>query len=175
MIADFPAYGAVPRKLLALKDGCGPIAAWGVLKYFRKRTSVARLITACRFAEDGTFAIALAVALREHELQVVFHTEPDPEPRPLEVDCYRMAEKIGVVLRPALEVDELLALVSDDRIPIVLYDTDDEVAHFSPVLGAEGEAILLPYGPREGLSRDEFALRWNAPEIYRQCIVASRR
>src|SRR5262249_53723829 len=81
MVNDFPAYWNAPSQLLALDGCCGPVTAWGILKYFRIRASSAQIIEACRYTKrHGTFTIALAVALREFGLLVSFYSYFDPNP-----------------------------------------------------------------------------------------------
>src|SRR5215204_4373283 len=105
IIKNFPDYWDAPFQLLQLDGSCGVITAWGVLKYFRKRASSARLIKSCRYTKKhGTFTIALAVALREHGLTVKFFSEPDPNPNAIEKSCYRLAEKLGVQIYRAISL-----------------------------------------------------------------------
>ena len=123
---DFPAWDDAPRRLRQLESGCGPLAAWGVLRYFRRRTSSSRLITACRYTvQDGTFVIALAVALREHGLEVTFYSEHDPAPNPVERHCYPLAEKMGVQMGGEARLDTVLKQITTGTIPLILYNTDD--------------------------------------------------
>lgn len=171
---NFPDYWDAPHKLLRCEGCCGLIAAWGVLKYFRRRASAAQLIDSCRYTKKhGVFTISLAVALREHGLSVTFYGEPDPQPKLIEQRCYRSAENIGVRIEPAIALDMLLAQVSQNHVPIISYNTDEDNGHLSPILGVENDKVILPYSDEGMMSKAELCNRWSAPEIFRQCLIVS--
>ena len=147
--------------------------AWGILKYFRKRTSSTHLLESCHYTKKhGTFTIGLAVALREHGLSVRYFSEPDPNPKAIEKQCYRIAEKIGVQVNHAISLESLLAQIGEHSIPIVSYNTAENNGHLTPLLGAENGMVVLPYSDKGFMPKHEFLRRWSEPEIFRQCIVA---
>jgi hypothetical protein len=156
-------------------DGCcGPITAWGVLKYFGKHVSSARLVDACRYTKKhGTFLIALAVALRKFGLTVSFYSERDPNPTLIERRCLLIAEQTGIHIERAISLNMLLDKISPRHIPVVLYNTPEGNGHISPLLGVEGRSLMLPYAEEELMPKRVFLKRWNEPEIYKQCLVAS--
>ena len=173
--SQFPGYYEAPAALFALDGNCGPMSVWLLLRYFRKRTSSERIIRFCRYTKrHGTFTIALAVALREHGLKVNFRTEEDSAPMPVERRLYRTAEKLGVVMGKALQVDELLHRIRHGEIAIVCFNTDAGDGHFSPLIGVKRRHLVLPYTDRGEMDVDEFERRWAAPGICRQCVFASR-
>ena len=174
MTTSFPTYFDAPLKLLQMESNCGLVTAWAILKYFRKRTSSAKLIELCRHTKKhGTFTIALAVALRQHGLKVSFFSEHDPNPNAIEKRCYRVAEKIGVDVQQAVSLDSLLLKISSRSLAVVLYDTPEGNGHLTPLLGIDENNLILPFSDEGSMSSQEFLTRWNKPEIYCQSLVAS--
>src|SRR6266545_7912998 len=140
----FPDYSDAPAELLAVDGHCGPLAAWTVLRHFRKRTSAAKLLKACRYTRrHGVFAIGLAVALREHGLAVTFHTDPDRSPTSQERFLYARARHLGIAIEPALSLRAALAAAARGSVPIVLFQADRD-PHFSPLIGRRRGRLLLP-------------------------------
>ena len=93
---SLPNVCEAPRKLLQIDGHCGLIAAWMVLRHYRKRVSVPALIDACQYTKKhGVFAIALATCLRMHGLRVSFYTDPDPEIGGFEKRCYSRGCAVG--------------------------------------------------------------------------------
>lgn len=173
--SQFPSYYEAPAALLALDGNCGPLSVWLLLRHFRKRTSSERIIRLCRYTKrHGTFTIALAVALREHGLKVSFHTEEDPTPMPVERRLYRTAERSGVVMGKALQVDELVPRIRQGEVAVVCFNTAAGDGHFSPLIGIKRRHLVLPYTERGEMDVEEFERRWTAPGICRQCVFASR-
>lgn len=172
LLLDFPKCSQAPKTIQALDGPCGPLAAWGVLRYFRKRTSVARLLKACSHTnQQGTFAIALAVALREHQVWVEFYAEPDPLPHAIEKHYHQRAAELGIDRREPPELETILSLISPDCIPILLYNADDNIGHFSPIVGIDGDQVAMPYTDERLMAKAELQNRWSAPDILRQCIL----
>ena len=176
MIKNYPCESDAPLKVLQLEGGCGVIAAWSVMKHFHKRVSSQQLIELCRYTEsDGVFTIAMAVALHQLGLSVAFHTDVDLSPKPVELECYKIFESLGQSVLPGVELSSLIEKIDAEHIAIVLYKEDDDGGHFSPLLGAKGEKLLLPYSISEGLTKPSFIKRWDDPEICRQCVIVSRQ
>lgn len=174
MTIDFPSYWDAPSKLLTLDGCCGLVTAWGVLRYFGKRVSSARLVDSCRYTKKhGTFLIALAVALREFGMTVSFYSERDPNPNFIERRCLLIAEQVGIRIECAIGLNSLLDIISSRHIPVVLYNTPEGNGHISPLLGVDGQSLMLPYAEEELMPKRVFLKRWSEPEIYMQCLVAS--
>jgi len=173
--SQFPGYYEAPRALFALDGNCGPMSVWLLLRHFRKRTSSEQIIRLCRYTKrHGTFTIALALALREHGLRVNFHTEEDPAPMPIERRLYKTAERSGVVVGNALQVNELLNRIRSGEVAIVCFNTDAGDGHFSPLIGVKRRQLVLPYTDQGRMDVEEFERRWTAPGICRQCVFAAR-
>jgi hypothetical protein len=170
----FPSRSDAPTGLYAIDGNCGLLAAWGVLTYFGRRTSVRTLVKSCRYTkEHGVFTIALALALRDQGLSVVFHSDPDPHPKPIERICYARARAVGLPLKPAINVRTLVRQTNRRHVSVVFYNTPDDVGHFSPLLGLRSDNLRLPYSRTGSMSVREFSNRWKEAEILRQCIVVA--
>ena len=174
MIKGFPKYEDAPLPLMQLDGNCGPVTVWAILKYFRKRVSSKTIVTACRHTKKhGTFTIAMALALREFGRRVIFYTEPDPAPQLIEKRCYKLAQEAGIPINNAIAIKSLCAAIRRDCLPIVFYDTVSGMGHFSPLIGFQGNKLLLPFDENQEITITDFNQRWNAPGIYRQCLVVS--
>lgn len=99
---------------------------------------------------------------------VNFHTEDDPAPMPIERRLYKTAERSGVVMGEALQVDELLHRIREGEVAIVSFDTVAQVGHFSPLIGVRRRRLILPYTDKGEMDVEEFERRWTAPGICRQ-------
>ncbi len=168
----FPPLSATPAVLRKLDGNCGLLTAWIVIRHFRLRTSAARLIRSCGYSrKNGVFAIGLAIALREHGLEVAFQSDPNDSPSPLEASLIAKARKLKIPTRSAISLDGLLRYAVGGHVPIVIYDTPEGDAHFSPLLGVAGEDLLLPHARGGLISRRAFLKRWGAPGVLRQSII----
>lgn len=168
----FASPETAPDVLKKLDGNCGPITAWVVLRHFGITASASRLIKSCGYTpEYGVSTIGLAVALREHGLEVLFHTEPDPKPTLAEKELFIKALHLGIPVCNAVSLRVLLRHASHGDVPIVLYDTRGGDAHFSPLIGVRGDNLLLLHERGGLLSRREFLKRWKATGILRQSII----
>ena len=161
-----------PDDLFSVDGHCGLLAAWMVLAARGRLVSVPELVRGCRHTKrHGIFTVSLAAALTEMGLAVDFHSDPDPEIGGFERRCYGRAHRLGVVARPALTVEQLLDKGRRGHLPIVLFNTDADMGHFSPLLGEKDGNLQLPLADQGSMSRDEFLMRWSAPGILRQCVI----
>lgn len=62
----------IPESLANLEANSGVFAVWMVLKHYGIEIDVAELIKVCRYEQDGTYTIALAVALKSLVLMCPF-------------------------------------------------------------------------------------------------------
>ncbi len=158
---------------------CGPLAVWGVLKYFGVRVNARRLPLACHLSRrSGSHTIALAVALREYGLNVTFFSNPDPDPKEIERHCYEKARQLGIPIRKAVSLNYLLSRINEHYLAIVFYDTYPNggfgsTAHFSPLLGVQDNKLIMPYTDEKLMPRFVFLKGWRASGICRQCILVS--
>ena len=173
MTVSFPTFYETPLKLILMEANCGLVTAWSILKFFRKRTSSAKLIELCHHNRNGVHTIALAVALRRHGLKVSFFSEPDSKPDTIEKRCFRVAKKIGIDVEPAINLDSLLAKLDSRSLAVVFYKTPEGSGHLTPLLGIDGENLILPVSDEGFMSKQEFLIRWSEPEMFRQCLIVS--
>jgi len=169
----FPQLYEAPKDILEIDGNCGLIAAWMVLHYFGKPFEVPTLVKACRYTKrDGVFTVSLAACLKEHGLQVSFHSDPDNNIGEFERRGYVRARRVGLLAEPALELSALLRERKRGRVPIVIFDTCPDAGHFSPLLSRRRGVLRLPLVEGGTMPETEFLARWSAPGILRQSIVA---
>ena len=136
---------------------------------------MAALEKACRHTRrHGVFTIGLAAALAQYGLGVAFHSRKDSHRHPIEVRLYRRALRLGVALLPATSLRQLVTAIDEDHVPIVFYNTRDNVGHFSPLLGARRGRLLLPNTVEGTVAVAEFERGWRQPGILQQAIVVTR-
>lgn len=171
----FPDWSDAPAELIQLDGNCGPLAAWVVLRHLRVRTSSKALIRSLRFSRKWrVFTIGIAVALAEHGLDVEFCSDPDPDIQPLERRLYARARRLGIAVRPALDVRELGAAIREGGLAVVFYRSVEGGGHLSPVAGFAGGRIELPHDSEGGLSIGRFRRAWSGPDYPRQVVIARR-
>ena len=171
--SGIPPYCSVwdaPIALQAADGNCGFLAAWAVLRHFRRRVSARRLLRDCGYVSGGgAYTVALACTFHEHGLRVRFYTDPDPAIDADEQQFYARVRRYNIVVQPAATVETLLSHIAVGCAVIVLYDTSNGVPHFSILIGATAAAVQFHDDPE--ISRQEFEHLWNAPGIFRQSIV----
>jgi hypothetical protein len=123
----------------------------------------------------GVFTIALATALREHGLEITFHSDSDPDMKPLERRFYRRAQNLQIRVLPPVTLPELLGHAAAGCVPIVFYDTPSGEAHFSPLLGEERGRLILPMSDGGSMTKQQFLRYWSGPEILGQCVIVRGR
>jgi hypothetical protein len=170
----FPEWWEAPKELYEIEGHCGLVTAWLVLRYFGKFTEVPKLVKACRHSKrHGVFTVCLATCLKEHGLQVSFHSDPDNDICEFERRGYIYARRLGLLVEPALELPVLLCERKKGHIPIVFYNTSSNHGHFSPLLAIRNGVLRLPLDENEMMPLSEFLSRWSAPGILRQSIIVS--
>ena len=81
----------IPESLLQLEANCGVFAVWLIIKQYQTHIDIADLIQLCRHdQQEGTFTIALAVALKKLGFEVSLYTDPDPNIDEKEQQSYLM-------------------------------------------------------------------------------------
>ncbi len=79
----------IPESLANLEANSGVFAVWMVLKHYGVQIDIAELIKVCRYEQDGTYTIALAVALKKFCFDVSFYSDKDPNISPSERMSYK--------------------------------------------------------------------------------------
>jgi hypothetical protein len=169
-----PPWSDAPRALLTADGHCGALAAWVVLRHFGVGTSSASLLRSCRYSRQwGVFTIGIAVALAEHGIDVVFHTDPDPDIQPLERTLYARARRLAIPVEPPIHVPRLADESARGNVPVVFYRTASHQGHFSPVAGIAHGRVVLPNDARGDLLIRRFRRAWRSPGFPRQVVIAS--
>ena len=174
-LLELPPWSVAPAALLRLDGHCGALAAWVVLRHCHIRTSSASLVQALRHSRKwGVFTIGIAVALAEHGLEVVFHSDPDPDMAPPERALYARARRLRIPIEPAIDISRLRHAMTQARVPVVFYRTATGEGHFSPVAGIDSGRIVLPNDVEGRLSIPRFRRAWRQPGFPRQVVIARR-
>ena len=171
----FPKWHEAPEELLKMDGHCGLLAAWSALHYFGKAVATPDLVASLRHSKRlGIFTVDIAASLKEHGLAVSFHSEPDNDIRRYESRGYARARRLGISVKPALSLPELLRERRAGKIPIVLFNTEFDSGHFSPLLSRRNGMLSLSYSKHGSMPTDEFLAAWTAPRILRQCVIVGR-
>ncbi|ENV50968.1 hypothetical protein L292_1022 [Acinetobacter junii CIP 107470 = MTCC 11364] len=111
----------IPDPLLQLEANCGVFAVWLILKQYQSNIDIAELIQLCQHDyNEGTFTIALAVALKKLGFEVSFYTAPDPDIDEIEKQIYLEAKQLQIPIRPALTYEKIQQAYEDGKFVIVL-------------------------------------------------------
>jgi hypothetical protein len=165
-------HSHVPPSLLSLESGCGVICGWLALRHYRKKVSIKHLVRLCKFTKSrGTYAVALAVALRKFGLPVIFLTDEDNDKKPVEIIAYRQAKKLNTQILPAPTIRDLNNYLRQGKFVIALYDAKGGVAHFSPLREITGGRVFFIDPIEPNMSIRTFNRRRGAPGICRHTIV----
>lgn len=168
-----PNWWEAPRALLDTDGHCGLLAAWMVLRHFGKRVSARAVTEDCRYTKrHGVFTIGLATCLKLHGVHVSFHTDPDPAIGGYEKRCYARAAQLGIHPGPAIDLAALGLAVRQGQVPIVLFNSETGVGHFSPLVGLRKGRVELPLADGESIRKSTFLTRWSEQGINRQCVIA---
>ncbi len=170
---SLPNWWEAPSTLLEIDGHCGLLAAWMVLRHFRKRVSAQALTEDCFYTKrHGVFTVGLATCLKVHGMRVCFHTDPDPAIGGFEKRCYARAAQMGILPQPAVGLSALMIAVRRGHIPIVLFNSESGVGHFSPLTGSRNGRLELPLADGEAIPKKRFLASWSEPGILRQCVIA---
>lgn len=164
----------IPDPLLQLEANCGVFAVWLILKQYQSNIDIAELIQLCRHDyNEGTFTIALAVALKKLGFEVSFYTAPDPDIDEIEKQIYLEAKQLQIPIRPALMYEEIQQAYEDGKFVIVFYDTLDGAGNQSLIYSIDEQEISF-CDHFEVMSKAVFEQQYQADEICQQAIVVER-
>jgi hypothetical protein len=165
-------YAHVPASLRSLEAGCGVICGWLALRHYRRKVSIKRLIRLSKFTKSkGTYAIALALALRKCGLPVIFLTDVDNDKKPIEIIAYRLARKLNIRILPGPTIRDLKNHLRQDKFIIALFNTKAGVAHFSSIRAITGRRVFFNDPGESHMSTRAFNKRRAAPGICRHTII----
>lgn len=160
----------IPEALLKLRANSGVYAAWMVLQHYGVQTDIAGLAKLCGYDGEGTYSIGLALALHKLDCQVVFHTAPDPDKQPKEIDYYAEAQQLQIPVQSALSYEQIKQKLDQGYFVIVYYDTPEGIGHHSLVYSINSQEICF-FDNYTTLSARTFEKRRKAEGICRQAIV----
>ncbi|MFK4205238.1 cysteine peptidase family C39 domain-containing protein [Acinetobacter junii] len=161
----------IPDPLLQLEANCGVFAVWLILKQYQANIDIAELIQLCRHDyNEGTFTIALAVALKKLGFEVSFYTAPDPDIDEIEKQIYLEAKQLQIPIRPALTYEMIQQAYEDGKFVIVFYDTLDGAGNQSLIYSIDEQEISF-CDHFEVMSKAVFEQQYQADEICQQAIV----
>lgn len=164
----------IPDPLLQLEANCGVFAVWLILKQYQANIDIAELIQLCRHDyNEGTFTIALAVALKKLGFEVSFYTAPDPDIDEIEKKIYLEAKQLQIPIRPALTYEKIQQAYEDGKFVIVFYDTLDGAGNQSLIYSIDEQEISF-CDHFEVMSKAVFEQQYQADEICQQAIVVEQ-
>lgn len=161
----------IPESLLQLEANCGVFALWLILKQYQTDIDIAELIRLCRHdLKDGTFTIALAVAMKKLGYTVSFYTAADPKMDDNEKQCYREAEGLQIPIEAALTYAEIQQAFESGNFVIVFYDTLQGMGNQS-LLYAINEQEVSFCDHFDVMSKTVFEQQRQADGVCQQVIV----
>ena len=164
----------IPDPLLQLEANCGVFAVWLILKQYQANIDIAELIQLCRHDyNEGTFTIALAVALKKLGFEVSFYTAPDPDIDEIEKQIYLEAKQLQIPIRSALTYEKIQQAYEDGKFVIVFYDTLDGAGNQSLIYSIDEQEISF-CDHFEVMSKAVFEQQYQADEICQQAIVVEQ-
>ncbi|MDS7942484.1 cysteine peptidase family C39 domain-containing protein [Acinetobacter sp. V110_1] len=164
----------IPESLANLEANSGVFAVWMVLKHYGVQVDIAELIKVCRYEQDGTYTIALAVALKKFGFDVSFHSDKDPNISPSERMSYKEAKVLKIPTGPALSYQDIQVAIQNGQMVIVYYDTLDGVGNQSLVYSIDPKEICF-FDSFEPMSAAVFENQRKAEGICRQAIIIGDR
>ncbi len=120
-----------------------PFAVWMVLQHHGVQIDVAELIKVCRYDDEGTYTIALAVALKKLGFEVSFHSDHDPNISPSERMSYKEAKVLRIPTGPALSYQDIQTETQNGKMVIVYYDTLEGVGNQSLIYSIDQNEICF--------------------------------
>lgn len=161
----------IPESLLELEANCGVFAIWLILKQYQTHIDIADLIQLSRHdRKDGTFTIALAVALKKLGFEVSFYTDPDPNIDENEKQSYTDANRLQIPIKAALTYLEIQQAFEEGNFVIVFYDTLQDIGNQSLVYSIDKKEISF-CDHFDVMSKRVFEQQRQADGICRQVIV----
>lgn len=165
----------IPEELLNLEANSGIFAIWMVFHHYGIDLNIQDLVELTQHnAEDGASGIALAVALKRLGLDVVFHTDVDPDPQLLELHFYKQAIQLNIPVERALTVAELQAEMDQGRFIIAFYDTLDGVGNHSLIYSLDDQEVHF-FDSFDAIPTKIFAQQRQVEGICQQAIVIDDR
>ncbi|ENW81381.1 hypothetical protein F909_02672 [Acinetobacter sp. ANC 3929] len=164
----------IPEPLLQLEANCGVFAVWLILKQYHPHIDIADLIQLCSHDQkDGTFTIALAVALKKLGFEVSFYTAPDPNMDEKEKQSYLEAQNLQIPIHTALTYSEIQNAFEQGNFVIVFYDTLQGMGNQSLIYSIDEQEISF-CDHFDVMPKTVFEQQRQSDEICRQVIVVEQ-
>lgn len=161
----------IPESLLQLEANCGVFALWLIVKQYHTHIDIADLIRLSGHdREDGTFTIALAVALKKLGFDVSFYTAPDPNIDEKEKQSYLDAQRLQIPIQAAITYSEIQRAFEQGHFVIVFYDTLQGMGNQSLIYSIDEHEISF-CDHFDVMSKTVFEQQRQSDEICRQVIV----
>ncbi|PKF33329.1 peptidase C39 [Acinetobacter proteolyticus] len=161
----------IPESLLQLEANGGVFALWLIVKQYHTHVDIADLIRLSGHdREDGTYTIALAVALKKLGFQVSFYTAPDPNIDEKEKQSYLDAQRLQIPIQAALTYSEIQQVFEQGKFVIVFYDTLQGIGNQSLVYSIDTQEISF-CDHFDVMSKVVFEQQRQADGICQQVIV----
>lgn len=160
----------IPEKLVNLEANSGVFSVWMVLQHHGVQIDIEELIRICRHDTEGTYMIALAVALKKFGFGVSFYTDNDPHISESERMSYKEAKTLKILVHHALGYSEIEHEIRQGNMAIVYYDTLEGIGTQSLVYSIDREEIHF-FDSFEPMSAAIFEQQRNMEGICRQVII----
>ncbi|RKG30551.1 cysteine peptidase family C39 domain-containing protein [Acinetobacter tianfuensis] len=160
----------IPEALLKLKSNSGVYAVWMVMQHYGIQADISRLAELCGYDGEGAYTVGLALALQKLGCKTAFHTDPDPDCQPQEVEYYAEAKQLQIPIQSALTYEQIKLKLEQGYFIIVYYDTPEGEGHHSLVYSINSQEICF-FDNFTTLSARTFEKRRRAEGICRQAIV----
>lgn len=163
---------SMPDEILNLPYNCGVFALWCVIRQYGLDVQPQKIIELSKYnAEDGTFGIALTIALYKLGFEVSFCTDPDPDQHPIERLAYTEAEQLGIAITSPLSYENIQQEIDENQaLVIVFYDDLEDVGNHSLVYSIDENEICF-FDSLDAMPRDVFEQQRQAKGICRQSIL----
>lgn len=162
----------IPEELIQLEANGGVYAVWMLLEHCDIQVEISQLIRLCRYdAEDGTFTVQLALALKQLGFEVGFYTLEDLHQHEKERLAFKEAELLNMPVRDTLSYAQIQQAYEQRAFVIVYYDTLEGVGNHSLVYSMDAEEICF-FDSFDAMPADVFEQQRYADGICAQVIVA---
>lgn len=161
----------LPDELIHLDANCGIYALWMVLQHQGLQANIQELIKLSQYDQDeGTYTIALAIALKKMGFGVTFYTDQDPNISQKERACYREAKTLNIPVKGILSYQGIVQATQNNKFVIVYYDTIDGIGQQSLIHSIDKNRVDF-FDNFGSLSAQVFERQRKAEGICQQAIV----
>jgi hypothetical protein len=161
----------IPEELLNLEANGGLFAVWMLMQNYSIQLDIQTLAQLCMHdPEDGTFTIGLAVGLKKIGFDVTFHSAEDPNIHPKEIEHYKEAKRLGLVIEQPLTYHDIQTNIACDYSMIVYYDNLEGIGNHSLVYSIDDQDICF-YDSFDPMPKHIFKQQCRAEGICQQAIV----